>query len=204
MIKPSIEFFTQPAEQLAPNLLGWQLIHESPDGTTAGTIVETEAYLGAGDPACHASRGQTARNQVMFGDGGRAYVYFTYGMHYCFNVVSGPEGRGEAVLIRALEPTEGKDLMARRRSAKVGNGLPNTEHHIPDTKLCSGPAKLVQAMGINMTLNGHYLTRKPLYLVPPSQPVTQSVTTTRIGISRAGGLPLRWYIKGNRFISKPK
>lgn len=202
MIKPPIEFFTQPAEQLAPLLLGWQLVHGSPAGTTSGIIVETEAYLSAGDPACHASRGQTARNQVMFGAGGQAYVYFTYGMHYCFNVVSGLEGRGEAVLIRALEPTEGKDLMARRRSAKVGNRLPNTKYSIPVTKLCSGPAKLVQAMGINMTLNGHSLTQKPLYLVPPSKPATQIVTTTRIGISQAADLPLRWYIKDSRFISR--
>jgi DNA-3-methyladenine glycosylase len=186
-------FLSQPAEVLAPQLLGWQLFHSSPEGPTAGIIVETEAYLSSGDLACHASRRQTKRNSVMFGPGGYAYVYFTYGLHYCFNITSGPEGRGEAVLIRALEPRVGLELMASRRGSKVRS---NRDY-------CNGPAKLVQAMGITSSHNRHKLWQHPLYLAPPDQSITQIVNTRRIGISQAVDLPLRWYIEGSQFISKP-
>lgn len=105
-MKLTREFFEQSTEQLAAALLGCRLEHRSPQGVASGVIVETEAYLGVGDDACHASRGMTPRNAVMFGPPGRSYVYFIHGMYFCFNVVSGPVGSGEAVLIRALVPGE--------------------------------------------------------------------------------------------------
>jgi DNA-3-methyladenine glycosylase len=120
----------------AKSLLGYKLVHQTSDGLTSGIIVETEAYH-QDDPASHTYRGQTARNAVMFGPPGYAYIYFTYGMHYCFNVVTGPKGSGQAVLIRALEPTDGIELMRRRRGMNA------------ELQLTNGPAKLVQAMAIS-------------------------------------------------------
>ncbi len=132
------------ALRAAPNLLGWVLVHDSRDGTTAGIIVETEAYT-AHDAASHSYRGKTARTEVMFGPAGHLYVYFTYGMHYCINVVTGAEGNGEAVLIRALEPIEGLELMKQRRG------------QTDELQLTNGPAKLTQAMGIAKPNNGEFL-----------------------------------------------
>ncbi|HSX24225.1 MAG TPA: DNA-3-methyladenine glycosylase [Candidatus Saccharimonadales bacterium] len=175
----------------APALLGWELIHDSPDGRTGGIIVETEAYT-AEDAASHSFRGRGVRNDVMFGPAGHIYVYFTYGMHYCINIVTGGEGRGEAVLIRALEPTQGLELMRSRRLRARG-----------DISLTNGPAKLTQALAINKTHNGVFLLNKgSLRLVPGSKP-ERIIQTTRIGISRAVETPWRFYIANNPFVSKP-
>ncbi|MEG6617061.1 DNA-3-methyladenine glycosylase [Peptococcaceae bacterium 1198_IL3148] len=182
-------FYQRDTVQVAKELLGCKLVHCSPSGITVGIIVETEAYMQIGDPACHASRGMTKRNQVMFGPPGKAYVYFTYGMHYCFNVVTNDEGVGDAVLIRALEPVDGIELMQHRRQRE----------RLWD--LCSGPAKLVQAMGITKEHNGSDLTQGPITIYAGHR-VKDIVTTTRIGIKEGAELPLRFYIAGNKYISK--
>ncbi|MDD3654434.1 MAG: DNA-3-methyladenine glycosylase [Desulfotomaculaceae bacterium] len=181
-------FYARSTTEVAKELLGAYLFHISPEGATAGRIVETEAYI-QGDPACHAFRGMTPRNRVMFGPPGYAYVYFIYGMYYCFNIVTAPEGAGEAVLIRALEPVAGIPLMRLRRGR---DSLP---------ELCGGPAKLVQAMGITKEHNGADLTKVPL-VVCRGERIEDIVTTTRIGIREDSPLPLRFYLKDNPFISK--
>jgi len=183
-------FYARDTGLVARELLGRILVRQSSEGTTSGMIVETEAYL-QGDPSCHAYRGMTPRNRAMFGPPGRAYIYFTYGMHHCFNVVTSSEGVGEAVLIRALEPLEGIDLMRRRRGRERL------------AELCSGPARLVRAMGIDPALYGHDLSREPLYIVSGSVVGREEVVvTTRVGIREGAELPLRFYIKGNGFVSR--
>ncbi len=185
----SREFYNRDTVQVARDLLGCYLVHYSPEGLTAGVIVETEAYLQHGDPACHTHRGMTPRNKAMFGPPGHAYVYFTYGAHYCFNIVTQPEGVGDAVLIRALQPEEGIELMQRRRGRE----------RLKD--LCSGPGKLTQAMGINKEHNGSDLLTGPIRVYRGWE-VPDIVTTTRIGIKAGAELPLRFYVKDNQFISK--
>lgn len=181
---------SEPTLQVATRLLGQHLVYKTKEGVSIGRIVETEAYL-SDDPACHASRGMTKRNQVMFGPPGHAYVYFIYGMYYCFNVVTAPVGAGEAVLIRALEPVEGIDLMFKRRP-KVKK--------IED--LCNGPAKLVLAMGIAKHQNGISLDQEPLYLETNHLKKMEIVKTSRIGISEGMHFPYRFYLKDNRFVSR--
>lgn len=183
-------FYCRDTARVARELLGKVLVHHSSGGITAGIIVETEAYM-QGDPACHAYRGMTPRNRAMFGPPGRAYIYFTYGMHYCFNVVTAAPGVGEAVLIRALQPLAGIDLMRARR------GRDNIR------ELCSGPARLVRAMGIDSGMYGHDLTKRPLLLTKGSDiPEERTVVTTRIGITTGAGLPLRFYIKDSIYVSR--
>ncbi len=190
-------FYRRPTLDLAQALLGTFLVHHTAEGTTIGRIVETEAYL-HDDPACHASRGLTERTRVIFGKAGHAYIYFIYGKYFCFNVVSGQEGCGEAVLIRALEPVAGISLMQQRRGTE---GIKD---------LCSGPAKLVIAMGIEKSYNGLDLGSEQMHILaanslPESFPVVvqQTITTTtRIGISKGQELAYRYYLSGNPFISK--
>jgi DNA-3-methyladenine glycosylase len=186
-------FYARPTIAVARDLLGTVLVHETPAGLAAGRIVETEAYL-RDDPACHASRGMTPRNAPMFGPPGRAYIYFIYGMYHCFNVVTAPKGVGEAVLIRALEPVDGFSLMEKRRRTD------------DPRKLCSGPGKLVLALGITPDLNGASLLRGPLRILPPEsypwEGARRIEVTTRVGISVAAELPLRFYLAGNPFISR--
>ena len=152
--------------------------------------MEAEAYL-ENDPASHSYSGKTLRNEVMFGPAGRAYIYFTYGMHYCFNVVTGKDGSGEAVLIRALEPVEGIPLMQKRRRQRELK------------KLCSGPAKLVQALGITREHNGRSLGEGDLRISGPEKKDFEVVFTTRIGIKKGAGKKLRFYIKDNPYVSRP-
>ena len=183
------EFYNRSTLQVAKDLLGCFLIHETREGVISGMIVETEAYL-KDDPASHSCNGQTKRNEVMFGEPGRAYVYFTYGMHYCFNVVTQPKGIGEAVLIRALEHLQGIEIMKKsRHTSQIKN-------------LCNGPAKLVQALHITKKHNNHNLTQGNLYIAArKSEP--NIIETKRIGISKGQHLPHRFYIKDNAFVSKP-
>ena len=188
-------FYAQETITVARQLLGCFLVHQQGKETTLGRIVETEAYLW-NDPAAHAFVGKTKRNSVLFGPVGHAYVYFIYGMHYCVNAVTGQEGKGEAVLIRALEPLQGIPVMQKRRQT---DNL---------SLLCNGPARLTQALDITLSLNGAPLFDGELQIwSPDSLPATspaetlQIVETTRIGISKAKELPLRFYLKGSRSIS---
>lgn len=179
------------AEDIAPRLLGCRLVHEVDGQLLSGSITETEAYDQT-DAASHSYRGQTARTAVMFGPSGFLYVYFTYGMHYCCNVVVGPPGYGAAVLIRGLEPVEGLEYMRQSRSGRVGPELSN------------GPAKLCQALAIGRRHNGTDLHAGNLRLeLQPALPAEQIVQTTRIGISHAKDVPWRFYIKDNPYVSKP-
>jgi DNA-3-methyladenine glycosylase len=181
---------------VARGLLGTFLVHTSEHGRTAGRIVETEAYLGANDPASHAFCGRSGRNAVMFGEPGHAYIYFVYGMYYCLNVSTMPEGTGEAVLLRALEPVEGVDLMRERRAARGGRD-------IAIERLCDGPAKLVLAMGVTPAFSGHDLRQPPLTLMQsPAERPPKVEVTRRIGITRAADLPLRFSVAGSRFVSR--
>jgi DNA-3-methyladenine glycosylase len=178
---------TMTAEAAARELLGRVLVHHSPQGRLAGRIVETEAY-NQDDPASHTYRGATKRNQPMFEAGGTIYIYFTYGMHYCLNIVAGPAGRGEGVLIRAIEPLEGLAQMRLNRQ------------HRPDHQLTNGPAKVVQAFGISPLLSGRRLGEE-LSLEPGSPPLS-IVETTRIGIKHGRDTKWRFYIAGNPYVSK--
>ena len=174
---------------LAEQLLDCTLVHESIEGRTSGIIVETEAYL-QNDPACHAYRKKSVRNAPMFEGAGVSYVYLIYGLHHCFNIVSGAAGIGEAVLIRALEPSDGIELMQERRKTK---DLRN---------LCSGPAKLVQAMGITRNFNFLSMVSDNFYCLESQNADYQIITTSRIGITQGADLPYRFYIAGNGFVSR--
>lgn len=174
------DFYSRNAVQVARDCLGKVLVH----GETAGRIVETEAYLGVDDLAAHASRGVTSRTKVIFGPPGHAYVYFIYGMYECLNFVCEPEGQAGCVLIRALEPLCGIDVMFRRR-AKAKK--------VQD--LASGPGKLTQAMGITRALNGSSLIRGPLTVRRlKEEPSVEIKVTPRIGISQCVDWPLRFVV----------
>jgi len=183
------EVLAQPSSIAAPRLLGCVLERELDGQTIRVRIVETEAYDQT-DAASHSYKGKTPRTDSMFGEAGHLYVYFTYGMHYCCNVVTEKEGIGAAVLIRAVEPIDNLEVLQRRR-AKSGPEITN------------GPAKLCQALGIDKALNGHDLTTEPLKLIlqEPIDPkhITQTV---RIGISQAKNVPWRFYITGNKYVSQ--
>lgn len=159
---------------------------------TAGRIVETEAYVGPDDPAAHGFGGRrTRRNEHLFGAPGTAYVFFTYGMHWCLNAVTERDDYPAAVLLRALEPLEGTEVMRRRRGGQ------------PDRALTSGPAKLAQALGVTGRLDGHALGRVPLRILPgPAVSVEDVEVTPRIGIRRAVDWPLRFVIRGSPFASR--
>lgn len=189
-LRQSFDFLQGTASQVAPRLLGCVLERRLNGAALRAKIVETEAYDQT-DVASHSYKGATERTKVMFGKPGFLYVYFTYGMHYCCNVVVGPSGYGAAVLIRAIEPLEGEPTMAQLRGGRSGSDMTN------------GPAKLCQALCINKALNGHDLQNEPLKLLikNPLSP-TDIVQTTRIGISKGKDVPWRFYIRDNQFVSK--
>lgn len=186
---------------LARALLGCELVHDNPDGTTSGIIVETEAYL-CDDPACHAFNRRTARTEPMYGTPGTIYVYLIYGMYQCINVVSNQEGIGEAVLIRALQPIRGIELMQQRRmlSRKVNYDL---QKPFSVRDLCRGPGKLVQAMGIERTYhNNKSFTQGNLYITEGVEEKKEITVSPRIGINVGVDLPYRFSIKGSLYVSK--
>jgi len=193
-VKLSRLFYQQSTLDVARQLLGKYLVRKHQDGTTVGRIVETEAYVGPEDRACHASRGRTARTKIMFGPAGYAYVYLVYGFHNMLNIVTEAVDFPAAVLIRAVEPVQGVELMRARRQTEQQQNL------------ASGPGKLCQAFAIDRKLNGDDLCGKVLYLEHRGEPVSQVVTTPRIGVDYAGpwkDKPWRFLIKDNEFVSKP-
>ena len=184
-------FYDRSTEAVARDLLGAVLEHRSAGGIVRGRIVETEAYLGPHDPACHAAAGLTARTRTLHGPPGTAYVYFIYGMHWCFNAVTREEGHGSAVLIRAVEPLSGQALMRRRRGVER------------EADLTSGPARLCDAFGITRDQDGLRLDRGPLRILRGlAVPDEAVLITPRIGIRKAAEWPLRYLVQGSRFVSK--
>lgn len=184
-------FLSRPAEQVAPDLIGCLLEREIDGKIIQVRIVETEAY-DESDAASHSYKGKTPRTESMFGGPGHLYVYFTYGMHYCCNVVTDAKGKGSAVLIRAVEPVSGKELMEELRGR---NGL----------EVSNGPAKLCQALGIDKRLDGHDLTKLPLKLIiKPRDDSTEVIQTKRIGIAQAKDVPWRFYMSGNDYVSRTR
>jgi DNA-3-methyladenine glycosylase len=183
------EFFDRSVQEVARELIGCTVMH----GSTGGVIVETESYH-ADEEACHAFGGRTTRNSVLFGPPGHAYVYLSYGIHSLLNFVAEPEGQATAVLIRALEPVRGAELMRANRGVK----------RLED--LCSGPGKLTQALGVGLGLNGSPLVGGPLRVLPRAgrwiRP--EIVTAPRVGITRAADLPWRFCAAGSRFVSSPR
>ncbi|MGA9363179.1 MAG: DNA-3-methyladenine glycosylase [Bacteroidota bacterium] len=187
-------FYLRPTITVAKDLLGKYLVRRLQDRLLIGKIVEVEAYLGEKDPASHAYRGKTKRNEVMFMEGGHLYVYFTYGMHFCCNVVTEEEGKGRAVLLRAVEPLEGIEVMRKNRSFDADR----KDHW----NLTNGPAKLCEAFGIRREENGADLTKIELFLTE-GNPVPRTVvgSSERIGIKNGKDKKWRFYVKGNLFVS---
>jgi len=185
-------FYEQPTLEVARALIGKTLGRRAVEGLAAGIIVETEAYIGAIDPSAHGYRGQTARNGSMFGSAGRAYVYFTYGMHHCLNITTEPEGAAGAVLIRALEPSHGLELMQTRRGAGIVN-----------RDLCRGPGRLCQALAVTLAEDGAGLQGPALWIAetPSAADALPLASSPRIGISQAADWPWRFYVPGSRFVS---
>ena len=178
-------FFARSVHVVAPDLIGATLLFKG----NGGVIVEVEAYHHT-DPAAHSFRGPTARNAVMFGPPGFAYVYRSYGIHWCLNFVCEPKGSASAVLIRALAPTQGLSVMRRRRGVA------------DERLLCSGPGRLCEALGITVAQNGSALTEPPFELLARSAEVEVAIGP-RIGITKAVDHPWRYGLKGSRFVSKP-
>lgn len=187
------EFLDGDTADVARRLLGAMLVSTVDGLETSGVIVETEAYLGLDDPAshAHASKGRTPRNDAMFAPRGTLYVYVSYGIHHCINVVTGEHGIPAAVLIRALDPVAGQETMAARRRR--------------DADLCSGPGRLAQALGITMEHNCHDLAEPPVRLLP-GIPLEEPETgvSGRVGVSRAADWPLRFFVKGHPAVKRPR
>ncbi len=186
------DFLRRDVLAVARDLLGKRLVSTVRGRRTCGVIVEVEAYRGLGDPASHAATriGRTRRNEVMFGPAGHAYVYRSYGMHWCVNVVTGGEGDPQAVLIRGLEPLEGEEVMRSRRGGK--------------TPLAAGPGRLCQALGITGALNGHDLSSPPLTLAAGWSVTDSGVGISgRVGVRLAADRPYRFYVRNSDGVSRP-
>ena len=187
-----VDFYLQDTLTVAKQLLGKILVIQKNRILRSAKIVETEAYIGDHDPACHAYGKFTNRSSTLYEEGGTIYVYFIYGNHYCFNVVTEPKGKGCAVLIRAVEPVEGLDFMFKKRGK-----------NIPLHNLTNGPGKMTQAMGIDESFNRKNLFTPSIYIFQPDyQSDFEIVTTTRIGINIGKEFPYRFYIKNNPFVSR--
>lgn len=187
----NLSFLEGDVVAVAQRLLGCELVRVLDGHELRASIVETEAYHQS-DAASHSFKGETPRTSVMFGPPGRVYVYFTYGMHYCMNIVTGVVGEGSAVLIRAIEPLDGLAIMERNRKGLSG------------VQVSNGPAKACQALGVDKSLNGHALHEPPLQLkVRPALKPHTIVAATRIGISKDVHRLWRFYCKGNPFVSRP-
>jgi DNA-3-methyladenine glycosylase len=182
-------FYERPTVDVARDLLGRMLVSVTPEGRTTGRIVETEAYLGADDPASHAARLRTGRVEAMWGEPGIAYVYRSYGIHAMLNVVTEPLGETGAVLIRALEPVFGVDLMRARRGIE------------DERLLCSGPGKLCQALAISLDLHGTDLVSSDRLWISPGETPRDVSTSGRIGISRGQAHPWRFWVTSNPHVS---
>ena len=192
-MKLSRSFYEQTTIDVAKQLLGKYLVRKHPEGNAVGRIVETEAYVGPQDLACHASKGRTARTEVMFGPAGRAYVYFIYGFYNMLNLVTEAKDYPAAVLIRAVEPMDGIELMQDRRKSSVLRNL------------ASGPGKLCQAFAVDRTLNGADLSGSVLYVEDHGEPVPNCHATPRIGVDYAGkwsAKPYRFLVRDSEFVSK--
>jgi DNA-3-methyladenine glycosylase len=192
-VKLSRSFYEQSTIDVAKQLLGKLLIHRHADATLVGRIVETEAYLGPHDLACHAAKGRTKRTEVMFGAAGHAYVYFIYGSYNMLNLVTEAKDYPAAVLIRAVEPVRGIEQMKQnRKNEQLGS-------------LASGPGKLCQAFAIDRSLNGQDVCGKVLYLEDRGEPTPKFDATPRIGVDYAGkwkAKPLRFVVRDSKFVSK--
>lgn len=185
-------FYDRPTEQVARDLLGAVLEHRTSEGVAAGRIVETEAYIGEHDLACHAAAGKTTRTAPLYGPPGIAYVYFIYGMYWCFNAVTRGEGEPSAVLVRAIEPVSGIGLMRARRP-----------HARNDIELTNGPGKLCLALGIGRSENLSDLRRSSLLIREGAAvPDDDVVITARIGITKCADWPLRYFVRDNPWVSK--
>jgi DNA-3-methyladenine glycosylase len=197
-------FYDRPTLVVAKDLLGKVLVHRTPAGVAAGMIVETEAYIGEDDPACHAAPGPTPRNAPLYGPPGLAYVYLNYGIHYLVNAVTESEGHPAAVLIRALEPVEGVRLMTKRRAPDG--------RHIDESDLCRGPGNLTRALGISLTDNLLDLTVRPgsgeaasrLSIEDRGLRVDDVAWGPRIGIRVGVDKPWRCWVAGNPSVSGPR
>ena len=191
------KFYTREVKAVAKDLLGKILVNKNGNSILAGKIVEVEAYDGKIDQAAHTFIGKTKRNQIMFNEGGYFYVYFTYGTHYCCNVVTGKKDHGTAVLIRAIEPVKGVKKMIENR---YGRDLLNEKERF---NLTSGPGKVCQAMGINKSHYGADLTDDTIFIMD-SHKIQKDmiVITKRVGIKKSIELPWRFYIKDNPYVSK--
>ena len=191
------DFYERATLVVARELVGKLLVHESPAGLTSGVIVETEAYIGESDPACHAAPGPTARNAPLYGPPGIAYVYLNYGIHYLVNAVTEPEGWPAAVLIRALEPFEGETLMRRRRARGTGKSTASYE----TLALCRGPGNLTRALGISLRQNLGDLTGSALRIEDAGLPAREVAWSRRIGINVGVEQEWRCYAVGSAAVS---